>query len=57
MFQPKTYTADFLCPLSGSLMRKATVAMDGVAYEQAALEAYMEACAEGACKSVGIILS
>ncbi len=35
-------------------MRKATVGMDGVAYEQAALEAYMEACAEGACVVDGV---
>lgn len=40
-------TAEFLCPLSGSLMRKAVVAMDACAYEQGALEGYMEACANG----------
>lgn len=29
-------------------MRKAVVAMDAVAYEQSALETYMQLCAEGA---------
>ena len=45
--------AEYLCPLSGSLMRTAVVAMDGVAYEQAALEGYMEAAAAGAWSAWG----
>ncbi len=28
-------------------MREAVIAMDGLAYERAALEAYMNGCAEG----------
>lgn len=33
-------TAEYLCPISGELMRDATIALDGVAYSRAALEAH-----------------